>query len=85
MLRRTRCQCISPYLVQDINVIVKPFPAALFDQPVLLKKLHLELDNAVDYLYNPSGFASDAERLRFLFHLYKTKADQHNASIDQWC
>lgn len=53
--------------------------------PSSLKKLHSELDNAVDCLYSPSGFASDAERLRLLFHLYNAKAGQHNACIDQWC
>lgn len=52
--------------------------------PTALKNLHSELDNAVDCLYSPSGFASDAERLRHLFYLYKAKASQQSASIDRW-
>jgi hypothetical protein len=43
--------------------------------PPALLKAHQKLDNAVDAAYQPSGgkksYASDAERVAFLFELYQ--------------
>jgi len=48
--------------------------ADLYDSvamPANLRKAHQALDTAVDKLYRPSGFASDAERVEHLFGLYE--------------
>ena len=39
--------------------------------PANLRKVHGDLDRAVDRLYRPSGFASDRERVEHLFALYE--------------
>jgi hypothetical protein len=38
--------------------------------PPDLRKAHQVLDKAVDVAYGKKGFASDAERVAFLFELY---------------
>ena len=40
--------------------------------PPDLVKAHLELDKAVDLAYRPQPFASEANRMEFLFNLYET-------------
>lgn len=48
--------------------------ADLYDSvamPANLRKAHQALDAAVDKLYRPSGFSSDAERVEHLFGLYE--------------
>ncbi len=48
--------------------------ADLYDSlamPANLRKAHQALDTAVDKLYRPSGFSSDAERVEHLFGLYE--------------
>lgn len=47
--------------------------ADLYDpvaMPLDLRKAHQALDNAVDAAYGKKAFASDAERVAFLFELY---------------
>ena len=47
--------------------------ADLYDpiaMPPDLRRAHQELDRAVDAAYGKKGFASDAERVAFLFELY---------------
>jgi hypothetical protein len=39
--------------------------------PVELRKAHHKLDAAVDGLYKRGGFASDRERVEYLFALYE--------------
>ncbi len=49
--------------------------ADLYDQlsmPRPLVRAHLSLDRAVDTAYGRKSFASDAERIAFLFELYQT-------------
>jgi hypothetical protein len=48
--------------------------ATLYDpdlMPANLRRAHSDLDRAVDRLYRPSGFASDRERVEYLFALYE--------------
>ncbi len=48
--------------------------ADLYDpdlMPTDLRKAHQALDRAVDKLYRKSGFASDRERVEYLFILYE--------------
>lgn len=48
--------------------------AALYDpltMPPALTKAHNELDKAVDLAYRPQAFASEANRMEFLFELYE--------------
>ncbi|MET3029173.1 type IIL restriction-modification enzyme MmeI [Flavobacterium sp. UW10123] len=44
------------------------------DLPAPLRKLHLELDNLVDYCYQDMPFENDLERLKKLFDLYEIAA-----------
>lgn len=39
--------------------------------PPELRRTHAALDRAVDAAYGRKGFASDAERVAFLFDLYR--------------
>ena len=65
----------APQFVLDIR---KEFPtstlADLYDpntMPPKLLRAHQELDKAVDKCYGKKGFATEAERLEFLFGMYK--------------
>jgi hypothetical protein len=52
--------------------------ADLYDpdlMPAELRRAHLALDKAVDRLYRPSGFASEWERVEWLFSLYEKMVD----------
>lgn len=67
-------------LVLDIR---KEFPtstlADLYDpntMPPKLLKAHQELDKAVDKCYGKKGFATEAERLEFLFGMYKELSEK---------
>lgn len=53
--------------------------AQLYDpdtMPQPLRDAHAALDDAVDRLYRPEGFASDAERVAHLFALYAQMTGQ---------
>ena len=39
--------------------------------PPNLRRAHQRLDRAVDRLYRPAGFASERERIEYLFMLYE--------------
>ena len=48
--------------------------ADLYDpdlMPPNLRRAHQRLDRAVDRLYRPAGFASERERIEYLFMLYE--------------
>jgi hypothetical protein len=58
--------------------------ADLYDpltMPPALTKAHNELDKAVDLAYRPQPFASDTNRMEFLFDLYK-KYSLNNSTVD---
>lgn len=48
--------------------------AQLYDpekMPMILKQAHEDLDRAIEQCYRLQPFASDAERLEYLFRLYE--------------
>ncbi len=56
--------------------------AELYDpdkMPLPLRSAHEALDDTVDRLYRPSGFASDDERLELLFEMYEDMTSKQKA------
>ncbi len=56
--------------------------AELYDpdkMPLPLRSAHETLDDTVDRLYRPSGFASDDERLELLFEMYEDMTSKQKA------
>lgn len=59
--------------------------AELYDpdkMPPVLRSAHRDLDDAVDALYRPKPFESDAERLELLFEMYEAATREERVPAD---
>lgn len=59
--------------------------AQLYDpdkMPPVLRSAHRDVDDAVDALYRPEPFGSDAKRLELLFEMYEAATRSDRVTVD---